>query len=395
MVVNTRPQRCVYVGAFLGATAVPRTILKGGSKVKHQRTKTDVTQTSIAAAVAASGEDERRLIQKTKNRFRHFIFTETSPAISPAELVRKALTVVPGIYRVGTSYVLYAHDTSCAEECSHIRTPLGPGIHYHLLMRSADPALETMLIKKTAASFVYVENSFYQVLVQCPLTTYYELYARQSTSLLEKVGGEIFDLFERVLQRDVLKPLTRINNEPIWEAHKYSQILAQEQLIALVNIGPYRSVLSQMLGTLVEKAGSVSFEQHGWHLSLECGPTLSQYPGDVYTTSGVETPTTTSTEYEYTDPRQDDLHLIPANPEQVTYSTAGLMGYDDDADYSYDYVEGYNTTRATGYDLAEDLLREPTPEEALDAVFRTFSKPYGVEEEEGIPKPSTSSVDFQ
>jgi hypothetical protein len=43
------------------------------------------------------------------------------------------------------------------------------------------------------------------------------------------------------------------------------------------------------------------------------------------------------------------------------------------------------------YDLAEELLSEPTPEEALDAVIRSFSAPV----DDGIPKPSASSVDFQ
>jgi hypothetical protein len=303
---------------------VPRAIVKGGPKAKYQRTKKEFNQASIATAVTevALEDDERKLIQKTKNQFRHFIFTETSPAIAPDGLIRKALEVLPGAYRLGTSYVLYAHDTSCSEGCSHVRAPIGKCIHYHLLMRSDDPAQETLLIKKTAAAFVYIENSFYQVPVQCPLTTYYELHARQNTSLLEKVGGDIFDMFRRVIQRGVLKPLARVNNEPIWESHKHSQILAQEQLIAIVNAGPYRSVLSQLLGALVEKEGSVSFEQHGWRLSLECGPANYQCPcGGCF--GG--THATQSAVYGCVDPIQEASQLVPPPPSHVTYSTAGRM----------------------------------------------------------------------
>ena len=137
-----------------------------------------------------------------------------------------------------------------------------------MLLRSDDPVLETMLIKKTVASTVYIENSIYQVPVQCPLTTYHELYDRQNTSLLDKVGGVLYEMFGQVIQRGDLRPLNRINNEPIWESHKHSQIMAQEQLIAIVNAGPYRSVLSQVLGVLARKEGSVSYEQHGWHQVL-------------------------------------------------------------------------------------------------------------------------------
>ena len=368
----------------------PRTTVKRTPKVKQQCLKKVVTKASFVdmGPEVSVGEDERRQIQKSKNRFRHFVYTETSPAIHPAELVRKALTVVPRVYRVGTSYVLYAHDTSCAEECSHIRTPMGPGIHYHLLLRSAEPALETMMIKKTAASFVYIENSFYQVLVQCPITTYNDLCTRQNTTLIEKVGGEVFDMFDRVIQRGLLKPLTRVNNEPIWEAHKYSQVLAQDQLIALVNAGPYRSVMSQLLGVLVAEEGSVNFEQHGRRLSLDCGSTIYRCPCGGCA-SGLNHSSTNSTEYEYVEPQQDYDQSPPPIPEQVTYSTAGIMGPCDDG--SYDYVAEYQPPHAMEYDLAEELLSEPTPEEALDAIIRSFSAPA----DDGIPKPSASSVDFQ
>jgi hypothetical protein len=185
------------------------------------------------------------------------------------------------------------------------------------MLRSAAPVLETMLIKKASDAFVYIENSFYQVHVQCPLTTYYELHTDQTTALVANVGGEIFDMFERVIQRGALNPLTRVNNEPVWESHKHSQILAQEQLIALVNVGPYRYVLSQMLGALVEKEGSVSFEQHGWCLSLECGPTLYQCPcGGCY---GSSYPTTQGpNEYVYTGPILHDNSQQESNHHRQT-----------------------------------------------------------------------------
>jgi hypothetical protein len=228
------------------ASTVPRAIVKGNPKAKYQRQKTTLPQDAAAEAgveVAVVEENVRKLIQKTKNRFRHFVFTETSPSISPADLVGKALTVVPGVYRVGTSYVLYSHDTRCTEECTYVRGSVGRGIHYHLMLRSADPVLETLLIKKVSDAFVYIKNSFYQVHVQCPLTTYYELHTDETTALVANVGGEIFDMFERVIQRGALKPLTRVKSEPVWESHKHSQILAQEQLIALVRAGSYSSVV--------------------------------------------------------------------------------------------------------------------------------------------------------
>jgi hypothetical protein len=401
---------------------IPRTIVKGGPKAKFQKQKKEIPQAAIATVVTevARGEDERKSIQKTKNRFRHFIFTETSPAITPDGLIRKALEVLPGVYRLGTSYVLYAHDPSCSEGCSHIRASIGKGIHYHLLIRSDDPAQETIQIKKAAAAFVYIENSFYQVPVQCPLTTYYELHTRENTSLMVKVGGGIFDMFRRVIQRGVLKPLSRINNEPIWECHKHSQILAQEQLIAIVNAGPYRSVLSQLLGTLVEKEGSVSFEQHGWRLSLECGPANYQCPcgGCLGSTQAIQ-----SSVYGCIDPLQDETQLIPP-PAQVTYSTAGECaseGNDRAYEYmdfqpktevmDYEYGSGQQQqqqqpqqTQSMEYELMEDLMKDPpahpvsTTDEELDEVIRLLANPHEQEEEEeedGIPKPSATSVDFQ
>jgi hypothetical protein len=241
---------------------VPRGVVKDGPKAKYQ--KKSIPQAATIATIVAGVEDERRQIQKTKSKFRHFVWTETSPAITPVDLVRKALSVVTGIYRKGASYV--PHDTGCTEECPHVRASIGVGIHYHLLLRSDDPVLETMLIKKTVASTVYIEHSIYQVPVQCPLTTYHELYDRQNTSLLDKVGGVLYEMFGQVIQRGDLRPLNRINNEPIWESHKHSQIMVQEQLIAIVNAGPYRSVMSQMLGVLVREEGTVTYEGHGYHL---------------------------------------------------------------------------------------------------------------------------------
>jgi hypothetical protein len=358
-------------------TTVPRKIVKAKPKAKYQRTKV-LPQEMFADAV----DDEQKLIQKTKGGFRHFIFTETSPAIRHTELVSKALAVIPGVYRVGTSYVLYAHDTGCRrEECSHVHAHMGSGIHYHLMMRSNEPVLEAMLIKKTAADYVYIENSFYQVPVQCPLTTYYELYTSPTTTLLGKVGGggggESFaDVFDQALKRGaVLKPLNHINIEPVWEAHKQSQILAQEQLIGIVNAGPYRSVLSQMLGALVEKEGSVSFEQHGWRLSLECGPTQYKCPCCACLGGGGGGGSNYPTETVCND---NALH----EPPPTNYSTALL-----DEDISYEYM-GVSQAQPMEYDLMEDLLGEDeqamdaTPAEVVvvSAAFRSLPAPVKTEE---------------
>jgi hypothetical protein len=400
-------------------TIVPRTIVSRGPTKSYNKTRkenpqttttADIVAVSVAVATPLDGEGERKLIQKTKSRFRHFIFTETSPAISPVGLVHKALNVVPGLFRVGTSYVLYSHDpASYFGSCPHVRGSTGTSIHYHLLLRSNDPDLETTLIKKAADSFVYVENSFYQVPVQCPLTTYSELH--QDAVLLEKVGGDIFDTFERVLQRGSLKPLARVNIEPVWEAHKQSQVLAQEQLIAIINAGPYRSVLSQMLGALVEKTGSVSFEQNGWLLVLECGRSVSayQYPSSIsdsegyltqpqlpnpaqvtYSTAVTEPEVERSTSYEYMSFPQtvvDDYYSQHTQPMDCEVLTPPM-------DYAVvipqPQTAGYEIApqETQEYDLVEELLKEPdepTPEEALDAVIRSFAESY--EHEHGIQNP--------
>jgi hypothetical protein len=365
-------------------STVPRAIVKGKPKAKNQRPKKTLPQEAAAEAVvevAAVEENVRKLIQKTKNRFRHFVFTETSPAISPADLVGKALNVVPGVYRVGTSYVLYSHDTSCTEDCTHVRGSVGRGVHYHLMLRSAEPILETMLIKKASDAFVYIENSFYQVHVQCPLTTYYELRTAQTAALVANVGGEIFDMFERVIQRGALKPLNRVNNEPVWESHKHSQILAQEQLIDIVNAGPYRSVLSQILGALVEKAGAVSFEQHGWCLFLECGPNIYQYPSGGR--CGSRYPSTQDpNEYVYTGTTLHDKSQQESTPPRPgTYSKAVETNDEVSCEYA-----GIPRTQPMEYDLPEDLLKEmqgaANPEEVLETVLRSLSDQVNVEEEE-------------
>jgi hypothetical protein len=403
-------------------TTVPRTIVRRGPNKIFRNPQKENPQTDMDAVTVApvvfDGEGERKVIQKTKKIFRHFVFTEPSPAISPSALIHKALNVLPGVFRYGTSYVLYAHDpASYVGSCSHVRGSTGYSIHYHLLMRSNDPDLETTLIKKAADAFVYVENSFYQIPVQCPLTTYATL--RQDAVLLEMIGGDIFDSFERVLQRGVLKPLTRVNIEPVWEAHKQSQILAQEQLIALVNAGPYRTVFSQILGALVNKTGSVSSEQNGWHITLECGRSLSAYQTQ---NNGIE-----ASSY------LDESQLPP--PTQVAYSTAGLAEEEPNPTYEYavfpqtvmddyyapqsqvmdcdilppqtpsmDYAVVMPQTQTMGYesvpqtqeyDLLEDLLQDPdesTPEEELDAVIRSFSTAHDFDY--GPPKPSASAVDF-
>jgi hypothetical protein len=57
---------------------------------------------------------------------------------------------------------------------------------------------------------------------------------------------------------------------------------------------------------------------------------------------------------------------------------------------------GYESVPQTQeYDLLEDLLQgpdEPTPEEELDAVIRSFSTSHDFDY--GTPKPSAAAVDF-
>jgi hypothetical protein len=60
------------------------------------------------------------------------------------------------------------------------------------------------------------------------------------------------------------------------------------------------------------------------------------------------------------------------------------------------HTMGYEVVPQTQeYDLVEELLKgpdEPTPEEELDAVIRSFSESH--EYDHGLPKPSASAVDF-
>jgi hypothetical protein len=327
---------------------------------------------------------------------------------------------------------------------------MGSGIHYHLMMRSNDPVLEAMLIEKTAADYVYIENSFYQVPIQCPLTTYHELYINPTTTLLGKVGGVLYEMFGQVIQRGDLRPLNRINNEPIWESHKHSQIMAQEQLIAIVNAGPYRSVMSQMLGVLVREEGTVTYQGHGFHLEMVCGVARSEGAReDTYL--GSNSTLTSSTTEAYAEPRGQATFGTYLGPDgvllssradyadaqydyagsepplaQVTYSTAGATDDEEEEVRAYDYVcfqqqkpqertceYGSSTTTAmeydsgvavpqtqtVEYDLMEDLMQEPvaaaaqTPEEQMDEVIRSFSNPE-TGGGGGIPKPSASSFDF-
>ena len=133
---------------------------------------------------------------------------------------------------------------------------------------------------------VFVECSFYQVLVACPLTEYGTLFMSETSHVLENIGDAFTGLNNviRTLPRDskIFTPpkighhnLGKNNNRmviPLWESHKQSQIVAQEQLLRLIDGGPFRPVLQRLLVAMAERTGTIPYDQHGWKMALELGP---------------------------------------------------------------------------------------------------------------------------
>ena len=81
---------------------------------------------------------------------------------------------------------------------------------------------------------------------------------------------------QRYTSLEILKKLSHWSNStPIWELQKQSQTLALEHWIGVVNSGPFKHTLQNVIAAMVMRQGFVNYEQHGWKLNFECG--LSDY----------------------------------------------------------------------------------------------------------------------
>ena len=61
------------------------------------------------------------------------------------------------------------------------------------------------------------------------------------------------------------------NSDPIWELQKQSQIMAMEQWIGVIDNGPIKHALQNVIAAMVMREGVVNYEHYGF----ECG--LSMY----------------------------------------------------------------------------------------------------------------------
>lgn len=255
-------------------------------QTKRQKAGERTGGTIVRSKPPTVEEAARKTVQKQRNKFSHFVFTETSPAITPKALVCTALSTSPGVYHPSMSYVLFAHNpvvdptTSGASTCVY-GSSLHTG-HYHLILCSAQ-AVEDALKFRAEADKVFVECSFYQIPVTCPLTEYGSLLLDETTTILEIMGEAFTGLNEVVRSLPFESKIftrkpdgRRTRTIPSWEYHKQSQIMAQEQLLRLIDYGPFRPVMQRLLAAMADRSGVIHYEQHGWKMDMECGPSEYQ-----------------------------------------------------------------------------------------------------------------------
>ncbi len=86
-----------------------------------------------------------------------------------------------------------------------------------------------------------------------------------------KVLTKLFNI-QRYTNIEILKKLAHwANSDPIWELQKQSQILALEQWIGVIDNGPFKHALQNVIAAMVRREGVVNYDQHGWILNFECG----------------------------------------------------------------------------------------------------------------------------
>ncbi len=234
---------------------------------------------TVMKASEPDSEAFQKAIRKQRKKFSHFVFTETAPAMTPCNFVNDALVTNNGLKDKNLSYVLFAHnpnvvgveagDECCVRGMKHC-------LHYHLFTCSAKARVEVKNIRK-ATDKVYVESHYYQHAVACPLTDYATLKMCETMHLMAHVG-EAFKGLDKLLniQRytniEILKKLAHwANSDPIWELQKQSQILALEQWIGVIDNGPFKHALQNVIAAMVRREGVVNYDQHGWILNFECG----------------------------------------------------------------------------------------------------------------------------
>ncbi len=245
------------------------------------RTKKQAKRSQEKQAPSEKHTTIRNVIQKERGKFRHFVFTETDPSIAPATLISNALSTIPGVFDEGLSYIVFSHNPQTSVRGGK-SSCCAPGMankwHYHLFMCSANAQADALKFRG-AAGTVFVEASFYQHAVSCPLTEYAALNFSETTNILVNFGDtfksldEILSTFQYRESRLVTKKFTQWRcGQPLWEMHKQSQVMAQEQMLHVIGAGPFKHALQRVLGSMSRCSGVVDYEQHGWRLRLECSP---------------------------------------------------------------------------------------------------------------------------
>ncbi len=245
------------------------------------RTKKQAKRSQAKPVNADKHATIRSVIQKERSKFRHFVFTETDPSITPDNLVSSALSTAPGVFDSGLSYIIFSHNpqTSVSGGKSACCAPgLAKKWHYHLFICSSNAQTDALKFRSGAGN-VFVEASFYQHAVSCPLTEYAALNFCETTNILVNFGDtfksldEILRTFQYRESRLVTKKFAQWRcGQPLWEMHKQSQVMAQEQMLRIIGSGPFKHVLQRVLGSMSRCSGTVDYEQHGWRLRLECSP---------------------------------------------------------------------------------------------------------------------------
>lgn len=254
-------------------------------KTKKQAPKERLLRgTRPKTVLKANNHDSfQKTVQKQRKKFRHFVFTETAPAMNPNTFVNEALRAKNDLLDKNVSYVLFAHSPLVVgnEECNSCCVRgLKQCQHYHLFTCSDRAGADAKNLR-AATDNVYIESSYFQHVVVCPLTEYATLKMCETMQLIAHVGEAFRGLdkllnIQRYTSLEILKKLSHWSNStPIWELQKQSQTLALEHWIGVVNSGPFKHTLQNVIAAMVMRQGFVNYEQHGWKLNFECG--LSDY----------------------------------------------------------------------------------------------------------------------